>query len=116
MNPQRDVSDGTLAVHTSRDADRIVVSLHGELDLANAATAEAELRDALGAGAATVVVDMRELRFIDSTGIALLVSILGHNGDGGRLGFVPSESAAVRRVLEITGLAERLPLIAPPWE
>jgi anti-sigma B factor antagonist len=106
---QRDISDGTLVVRRAQDADAEVVSLCGELDLANAGTAEAELSEALSKGA-KVVIDMRELEFIDSTGIALLVGALGHNGDGARLSFIPSESPAVTRVLELTGLAERLPL------
>jgi anti-anti-sigma factor len=106
---QRDISDGTLVVRRAQDADAEVVSLCGELDLANAGTAETELREALSSGG-KVVVDMRELEFIDSTGIALLVSALGQNGNGAKLSFIPSESPAVTRVLELTGLAERLPL------
>jgi len=106
---QRDISDGTLVVRRARDAGAEVVSLCGELDLANAGTAETELREALSKGD-KVVIDMRELEFIDSTGIALLVSALGQNGNGAKLSFIPSESPAVTRVLELTGLAERLPL------
>lgn len=111
---QQDVSDGALAVRTVRDGDACAISLHGELDLANVATAEAALRDALDRGEAQVIVDMRKLEFIDSTGIALLVSALGRNGDEQRLRFIPSESPAVIRVLELTGLAERLPLAERP--
>lgn len=111
---QRDISDGTLAVHTARDGDACVVSLRGELDLANAATAETAIDDALSATDARVIVDLRELEFIDSTGIALLVAALGRDGNRARLRFIPSRSPAVTRVLELTGLAERLPLAEPP--
>jgi anti-anti-sigma factor len=105
---QREIVDGTLVVRTERSGDTRVIALRGELDLANAATAESALRDSLASGV-EVVVDMRELEFIDSTGIAMLVSAL--DGDGApRLRFVPSPSPAVTRVLELTGLAERLPL------
>jgi anti-sigma B factor antagonist len=107
---QHDISDGTLAVRTAKDQGTCVVSLRGELDLANVATAEAALNDALEAPEARVVVDLRGLEFIDSTGIALLVGALSQNGDRARLRFIPSESPAVTRVLELTGLAERLPL------
>jgi anti-sigma B factor antagonist len=107
---QHDISDGTLAVRTARGEDAYVVSLRGELDLANAATAETALNEALNGGEAQVVVDMGELEFIDSTGIALLVAALSRNGDKARLRFIPSKSPAVTRVLELTGLAERLPL------
>lgn len=107
---QRDIADGTLVVRTAKRGDTHVISLCGELDLANASTAEAELQASLDGADSQVVVDMRELEFIDSTGIALLVATLGHNDGEARVRFVPSTSPAVARVLELTGLAERLPL------
>jgi anti-sigma B factor antagonist len=108
---QRDISDGTLEVRTAMDGDAHVISLRGELDLANAATAETALQPALETTGAKVIVDMRELEFIDSTGIALLVAALaGNSGDEARVRFVPSSFPSVTRVLELTGLAERLPL------
>lgn len=110
---QRDISDGPLVVRTTRDAEGYRISLRGELDLANAATAETQLRKALEAGDAPVIIDMSELEFIDSTGIALLVAALTPNGNSVELRFVPSTSPAVTRVLELTGIAERLPLVEP---
>lgn len=107
---QRDIADGTLVVRTEKSQSTHTIALCGELDLANAATAEAELRASLEADDTAVVVDMRELEFIDSTGIALLVAVLGHDDGGTRIRFIPSESPAVTRVLDLTGLAERLPL------
>ncbi len=104
-----EVADGTLLVRTEREGDTEVIALCGELDLANASTAEAALQGPLAAGR-SVIVDMRELEFIDSTGIAILVASL--NGDDGasRIRFIPSSAPAVSRVLELTGLAERMPL------
>jgi anti-anti-sigma factor len=107
---QQDISDGTLEVRRAREGDRETISLHGELDLANAATADRALNAALEEASSEVVVDLRKLEFIDSTGIALLVTALGRNGSDTRLSFIASESPAVTRVLELTGLAERLPL------
>ena len=107
---QRDISDGTLAVRTSTEGDTRTVALRGELDLANAATAETALGEALGDEGRQVLVDLSELEFIDSTGIALLVSTLGRNDGEIRVTFIPSDFPAVTRVLELTGLAERLPL------
>jgi anti-anti-sigma factor len=93
-----------------RHGDTRVLMLEGELDLANAGLLETELGEALGDGACRIVVDMRRLEFIDSTGIALLVAALGQDGDAGRLRFVPSQTDAVTRVLQLTGVEERLPL------
>lgn len=105
----REISDGTLLVRVAENAGDCVVSFCGELDLANAATAETELDAAMSKGT-PVVVDMRELEFIDSTGIALLVRAMGRNGDSARLTFVPSDFPAVTKVLELTGVAERMAL------
>lgn len=109
---QQDIADGTLVVRTAKNGDTHVVALCGELDLANAGTAESALEASLEAET-PVVVDMRELEFIDSTGIALLVAALGKGNDETRISFIPSAAPAVKRVLELTGLAERLPLAEP---
>jgi len=105
---RQEITDGTLLVRIAKKGDTDVIALCGELDLANASTAESALRELLDAGT-RVVVDMRELEFIDSTGIALLVSALDDNGDEPRIEFIPSTAPAVARVLELTGLAERMP-------
>jgi anti-sigma B factor antagonist len=107
---QRDIADGTLVVRTAKEGDTHVISLCGELDLANAGTAETALQASLAEGAAKIVIDMRQLEFIDSTGIALLVAALGNNGSEEKVRFIPSAAPAVTRVLELTGLSERLPL------
>lgn len=105
----RDISDGTLAIQVAQNGSTCTLILRGELDLANAATAEAELDEALRDGT-PVVVDMRALEFIDSTGIALLVRAIQGDGSPDRLSFVPSEFEAVNKVLELTGVGERMVL------
>jgi anti-sigma B factor antagonist len=107
---QREIADGTLVVRSHENGESRVIAFAGELDLANAGTAESALESSLASDATPVVVDMRELEFIDSTGIALLVSTLSHNRSETKISFIPSDFPAVTRVLELTGLAERLPL------
>jgi anti-anti-sigma factor len=109
-NEQREIADGTLVVRTAKNGDTEVIALCGELDLANAGTAETALNASLEADDTQIVVDLSKLEFIDSTGIALLVAALNRNGSEARVRFVPSSAPAVTRVLELTGLAERLPL------
>ena len=109
-NEQREIADGTLVVRSVENGESCVIAFAGELDLANAGTAENALESSLADASTPVIVDMRELEFIDSTGIALLVSALSRNESGARVSFIPSDSPAVTRVLELTGLAERLPL------
>lgn len=108
---RREIADGTLLLRSEREGDVHRLAICGELDLANAATAETELRAVLADDAPAIVIDMRELEFIDSTGIALLVATLGRDdSEQPRVRFIPSDAAAVNRVLDLTGLSERLPL------
>jgi anti-sigma B factor antagonist len=111
MTPEntREISDGMLAVRIVENGAERRVVLRGELDLANAATAEAQLDEAVANGA-PVVIDLRQLEFIDSTGIALLVRAIQADGDAPRLSFVPSEFDAVNKVLDLTGVGERMAL------
>jgi anti-anti-sigma factor len=96
-----------LAVQQTSEGERLRVALNGELDLANAETPTLILREALSSGK-NVVVDLASLEFLDSTGIALLVDAMREGGE--RLSFLPSQHAAVSRLLSLTGLDERMNL------
>jgi len=102
------IQDGLLTVHRLDEGAQLRLALHGELDLANADTAEMALTEAL-ASDKKVLVDLGSLEFLDSTGIALLVAALRRN-DAERLSFLPSNSSGVRRLLDLTGLAKRMPI------
>jgi anti-anti-sigma factor len=99
------IHDGLLAVKQTSEGERLRIGLAGEMDLANAETAEAALREALLDGQ-EVVADLAELEFIDSTGLAMLVAAMREGGS--RLSFLPSRHASVRRLLSLTGLDERM--------
>jgi anti-sigma B factor antagonist len=106
--------DGLLAVQQTSEGSRLRISLEGEMDLANAETAAATLREAMLCGK-DVVVDLGKLEFLDSTGIAMLVAAMRAGGE--RLSFLPSEHDAVHRLLCLTGLDERMnlgPSLAAP--
>lgn len=103
-----EIQDGLLTVHSARDGERIRLTLEGELDLSNVETLEAALDKAL-AEDRDVLVDLGPLEFLDSTGISLLVRALGGQ-QAPQLTFLPSESADVRRLFNITGLDQRIPL------
>jgi anti-sigma B factor antagonist len=115
-NTETKIQDGLLTVLQTDEPAQVHLQLRGELDLANAATAEAQLHEALRTGK-PVLVDLSGLEFLDSTGIALLVDTLRCPG-AARLRFLPSETAAVRRLLSLTGLDAKLPFVsaevAPP--
>jgi anti-anti-sigma factor len=109
VNEERSINAGPLKLQIEQYGDTRVIQLDGELDLANVDALERELQAAFSDGASRVVLDMGELTFIDSTGIALLVTAAGEDNGNGRIRFLPSRAAAVTRVLELTGVADRLP-------
>lgn len=106
-----EIQDGLLTVRQRPDGDRICIALDGELDLSNAATVEAPLLAALGSGQ-EVLVDLSKLEFIDSTGISLLVMAMKIKENG--LSFLPCESDDVRRLLDLTGLDQRMRFTTAP--
>jgi anti-sigma B factor antagonist len=110
MSSDSSVQDGLLVVDLQDEGHRVRFALGGELDLSNACTAELQLEAAFGSKR-PVLIDLSKLEFLDSTGIALLVTALGRL-DARRLEFVPSENPGVRRVLNLTGLEERLPYVS----
>lgn len=92
-----------------------VIAVRGELDLSTATDLEAPLDEAIAAGDASVLIDLTECEFIDSTGIALIVRAwqrLDRNaeGDGSGRVVICSQNDQVRRVLEITGLELSIPI------
>ena len=84
-----------------------IVSIRGELDLNTAPQLESEL-ERIRRSSGSVVVNLSDCEFIDSTGVALLVNAWQHvdrtGGSGnGRL-VLCCPNRQVRRLLDITGV------------
>ena len=63
-------------VRTSRIADGVyAVTIEGDLDLDVAPTVRTRLGDLVEGGATTIVVDLLEVRFIDSAGLSALIAV-----------------------------------------
>jgi anti-anti-sigma factor len=67
------ISPGGFSVSIVPDRDEITVVLAGELDLASVDLVEREVGELRRAGFETIVIDLRELDFIDSQGLRLLL-------------------------------------------
>lgn len=100
---------GSLSVHSRREGDSHVIELIGELDLDGATAVQDELLSVEDSDATSIVVDLRRLEFIDSTGIRLIVTA-AHRSESGRLVLLRGPKQ-VHRVFELTGLADRLPFV-----
>jgi anti-sigma B factor antagonist len=108
----REVREGTLTLRIRSDAAGQTLAVAGELDMANAATLASEL-ETLEANDGPITIDMRELEFIDSTGIAVLVAAYRRADNvEGRLSFIRSRAIGVQRVMAVTGLEKELPFVA----
>jgi anti-sigma B factor antagonist len=100
-----------------RNADATtVISVSGELDLASSPALEEELERVAQSDAQLVVVDLRGLEFMDSTGLSVLVRAHQRAEENGRrLGLI-NGSQQVQRLLTLTGVADRLTLTDVPEE
>lgn len=95
-----------IEVHPEREVIRVAPV--GELDVATAPTLEEQLQELRGSGFDHLVVDLRRVEFLDSTGIRVLVEENGLAGANDREFSVISGPPAVHRTLELCGLLELL--------
>ncbi|WBB81197.1 STAS domain-containing protein [Micromonospora sp. WMMD882] len=94
--------------HAERDDGVVCLRLSGELDLSSAPELTAAVDRLVTAGRSRLLVDLTELTFCDSTGIAAFVR--GDNAAAAVGGWLrlTGASGRVDRVLRLTGLAEVL--------
>jgi anti-sigma B factor antagonist len=97
-----------------RDGDASWVRPIGELDLDTAPQLDRELAAVRGAGAAHVVLDMRALTFMDSTGLRLVIQWdNAARADGFGFAIVPGPEV-VERVFRLTGMSDVIAVADPP--
>jgi anti-anti-sigma factor len=86
--------------------------LVGELDLSCTKRFSEALRDSIADRPEDLVVDLRSVTFVDSTGLAMLLKIDSlAREEGIRLHMVRSPIEIVRAVFEATGIDKILPLV-----
>jgi anti-anti-sigma factor len=106
-----------LDFETTRNGSVAIVRPTGELDLSGAAVLEAELdRLAEDPELASVVLDMRDLQFMDSSGLRLVVVADMRAREAGRRFALVRGGETVHRVFEITRMSDRLDFVDDPEE
>lgn len=100
---------GELKIRSSREGDVHTIVLLGELDLATAPVLEEELKRVEATDAASIVLDLSGLAFMDSSGVRLLVTAHSRSRTRDRGFSLVRGPAAVQRVLELSGVDELLP-------
>jgi anti-anti-sigma factor len=85
-----------------------IVAVSGEIDIASAPRLITGLNDAVGTGETPVIVDLTEVGFMDSTGLALLLNAHRRLARRGKGFAVVSADGPVRRVFTITDMVDVL--------
>jgi anti-anti-sigma factor len=105
-----------LLLDVSRNGDRVVVRLDGELDLASVPLLESEVENAMLDDPTTVVLDLSGLEFIDSTGLRAILSLDKRSTERGQTFALVRGSQQVQRLMSMTRVDEHLKIIASPEE
>ena len=97
-----------------RSEDRAtVIAVSGELDLASSPALQEEL-DRVSPDSELLIIDLRELDFMDSTGLSVLVRAHQRAEEQGRRLAMVKGPQQVQRLLSLTGVADRLTLVDTP--
>jgi anti-anti-sigma factor len=106
---------GRLTLTTERPRDGVIcVALSGELDLSSAYSVDAALRRIEDTRPDTLIVDLRELVFMDSAGLSRLLAAHRRARRGGwRFGRTRGPDA-VERMLRMTATDERFLTLPDP--
>jgi anti-sigma B factor antagonist len=108
---QFEPADELLRCDVVPERGRVRICPVGALDMANASVLEHELAELRAAGFRQLIVDLRGLRFMDSTGLRLVLRWhAAAAADGFELGVVPG-APAIQRVFELTGTLDRVPFV-----
>jgi anti-sigma B factor antagonist len=101
-------------VQVANKGEAAIVSISGELDLASSPALEEELERVAATDASLVIVDLRELEFMDSTGLSVLVRAHQRAAENSQRFGLVNGSQQVQRLLSLTGVADRLMLAETP--
>ena len=98
------------------EPDTVCVAPHGDLDFATAYRFDAAVQRIQHAGPSTLVVDLRDVDFVDSAGVGRLVAIARRGRQlGERVCFVRGPRA-VTRLFALTGVGAGISWIRSPEE
>ena len=95
--------------------DGVILAPEGELDISTAPLLRAALRG-LEPPPPTLIIDFRELTFLDTSGLQLVLEERQRAADENRRLFLVRGTAELHRLFELAGLDEHLPFVDDPAE
>jgi anti-sigma B factor antagonist len=103
------MASSPLNIQSRRDDHRVTLSLGGELDIASSPTLEAKAKELFSEGMKQLVLDLRGLEFIDSSGLNAILRLRAKCEEHlCEFALMPGERP-VQRLFEVTRLIDRLP-------
>ncbi|HEY4895524.1 MAG TPA: STAS domain-containing protein [Solirubrobacteraceae bacterium] len=92
-----------------------ILALAGELDLGTLGGLAGHVQGVLAPRPRSLVIDLTDLRFMDSSGLRLLIELDERaRREGWRLALIPSVHDSANTVLRMTGADTALPFELPP--
>jgi anti-sigma B factor antagonist len=85
----------------------------GELDLATVDVVEEQLSELKAAGFTSLTLDLRDVRFLDSTGLRMILLWDAEARAGGFVFRLIEGPPAVRRLFDLTGTTEKFDYVDP---
>ena len=110
MNEDQFKESPLLTVRADEVAGVVVVAVEGEIDVDTADVVLDALRLGFETGGSALVADLSAVSFFGSTGISTLISAHGLAEEHGKVLHVVAPHRAVRRPLQVTGVADVLSL------
>jgi anti-sigma B factor antagonist len=104
---------GPFTCEVTPERDRVIVAPRGELDMATVGAVDQELRRLREAGFPGILLDLRGLTFMDSSGLHLVMRWTTEASQNGFAFELEPGPPVVQRVFELAALIDELPFRKP---
>ncbi len=108
--------ESNFAVQTHITGRAVTLALSGELDLVSTPALEQAMDEVTGRDIELVILDLRGVEFMDSTGLHLLLRAQQRAHDSGRRFALVRGGDQVQRLFDLTGVADSLTIVDSPEE
>jgi anti-sigma B factor antagonist len=95
-----------LELDRREDPDGVVVTIHGELDLATMSELEWALHEIEATNPRRILLDLRGLDFMDGSGLSVMMSAARSAAASGHLLVLRRGPHQVQRLFDLTGLSD----------
>jgi anti-sigma B factor antagonist len=100
----------TMQIATTRDSDRYVITVSGEVDLASSPELDIAIIAAIESGTSSVAIDLTDVSFMDSSGLGVIVRGLKRCREADKDLDLVITNERVLKVFGITGLDQVIPI------